>query len=372
MDNKKKITLLVSSLRGGGAERVCVNVANILISKGWEVNLVVLNLNNLTFFSQLSKKVNLVKLNVSRVRFSGLAVLKYVFKNKPEIFLVFNYELSVILILLRSFFKLKFKVISRNINTISEKLEQLKNENFWKKNVLKKLINKYYFNADYIINQCHGMYTDLIKVSPKNYNNSSVIYNPISDEILDYLSSNDLNKIEKKNYLLCVGRLEKQKAFHYAIKGFAGIAEEFPNLRLKILGEGSLEDSLRQYSKELGLQNRIDFEGFQKNIIPYYLSAKGTMITSIYEGFPNCLIESIKLGTPVISFDCPNGPRELIEENVNGYLVKYKDINDLKYKLLKLMSKKFSIDKMNLTLKRHEPDEVAKNYDKLLSSFLKN
>ena len=48
MDNKKKITLLVSSLRGGGAERVCVNVANILISKGWEVNLVVLNLNNLT------------------------------------------------------------------------------------------------------------------------------------------------------------------------------------------------------------------------------------------------------------------------------------------------------------------------------------
>ena len=111
-------------------------------------------------------------------------------------------------------------------------------------------------------------------------------------------------------------------------------------------------------------------KGFKKNVIPYYLNARATLITSIYEGFPNCLIESVKLGTPVISFDCPSGPREVIENGVNGFLVNYMDMSDLKKKLLIVMKSKFYVDKMNFTVRKHEPREVVKNYDKLLHSFL--
>ena len=64
--------------------------------------------------------------------------------------------------------------------------------------------------------------------------------------------------------MLCVGRLEKQKAFHLAIKAFAGISEEFPNLRLKIVGMGILENDLKQEASKLNILNKIDFEGFQK------------------------------------------------------------------------------------------------------------
>ena len=86
--NKKKIVLLSSSLAGGGAEGVCVSIANSFVEKGWEVDLLVLNLNNETFQNRLSKKVNLIILNVNHARYSGISILKYIYKNKPEILLV--------------------------------------------------------------------------------------------------------------------------------------------------------------------------------------------------------------------------------------------------------------------------------------------
>ena len=103
-------------------------------------------------------------------------------------------------------------------------------------------------------------------ISEQNYfiDNSNVIYNPIPSNIENFIKNNDFSKIEKKNYLLCVGRLEKQKAFKYAIEAFAGILVKFPNLRLKIVGQGTLKQELKQKAIELNIEDKIDFEGFQK------------------------------------------------------------------------------------------------------------
>ena len=62
------------------------------------------------------------------------------------------------------------------------------------------------------------------------------------------------------------------------------------------------------------------------------------MFASLYEGYPNVLVESITLKTPVVAFDCPSGPSEIIKNKVNGYLVKYQDVEDLKIKLDLLLS----------------------------------
>ena len=370
MDSKKQVTIVINTLSGGGAQRISINIANGLVNIGWQVDLLVLNSNNQVFLSDVSKKINIIRLNLNHARYAGLFLLKYVYKKKPNVFLVFNYELSVLLILLRILFRFKFKIISRNINTLSKKYEEFKKKSFWVRNVVGALINNFYYKADHIINQCYAMYEDIIQLHPEIRSNTSVLYNPVTNYILDYANSHDLNQIKKKNYLLCVGRLEKEKAFNCAIEGFAGIAKKFPDLRLKIVGQGSLEQELKQNAQEYGVGNRVDFEGFQKDIIPYYLHAKATVLTSLHEGFPNVLIESITLGTPVVSFDCPSGPRELIKDGVNGYLIKHNDVDDLKKKLFILMTNKFDIDEMRLSVKRHEPNEIAKHYDKLISSFL--
>ena len=365
----KKITILISSLSGGGAEGVSVNVANSFAEDGWQVDLVVLHLNNATYLDRVLDKVNLVVLNVNNARYSTFPLLKYIRNKKPDIIFVFNYELAALLVIIRTITRFKTKIIARNMNTFSKVSIISKEKNLWIRVVVRFLIDKFYSKADHIVNQSHAMREDLISVHPQLKDNSSVIYNPVAKHIEDYANSNDLNNIKKKDYLLCVGRLEKQKAFHYAIEGFAGIASKFPNLRLKIVGKGRLEKELRQNAIDFGVGDRVDFEGFQKHMIPYYLYAKATLLTSIYEGYPNVLVESITLKTPVVAFDCPSGPSEIIKDKINGYLVKYQDVEDLKEKLISVLSKSALSEDINKTVNENRVNQVYNLYKNVINSF---
>ena len=118
MKFNKKIVLLSSSLEGGGSEGVCVNIANNLAIRGWQVELLVLNLNKEAYLDRLSKDVNLINLNISRTRYSIISLLKYIYKEKPKALLVFSYELSVLLVILRIILKQRIKIISRNVSTL--------------------------------------------------------------------------------------------------------------------------------------------------------------------------------------------------------------------------------------------------------------
>lgn len=364
--DEKKITFLIGSLAGGGAEGVCVTLANGLAEQGWQVELLVLNLNDAAYHERVSDKVKLVVLDVSHVRYVGLPLLKYVREYKPETMLVFNYELAVMLVILRGLFRFKTTIVARNNNTLSKRRNQV--QGIWKKYVVKPMVHGFYCKVDHVINQCRAMREDLIALYPELANKSSVIYNPVAKHIEDYVKTHDLTQVEKKDYVLCVGRLEEQKAFHYAIEGFACVAEEFPDLRLKIVGLGSLEQDLKQCAVDFGVAERVDFEGFKKDMIPYYLHAKATVLTSLYEGFPNVMVESITLGSPVIAFDCPSGPREIIEDGVNGYLVDYKDTTQLAEKIRIHLLNKSHFDKVRISSEIYKVDKVIKEY----SNFLNN
>ncbi len=324
----KKITFLISSLAGGGAEGVCVNLANGLAQNGWNVELIVLHMNNSVYHENLDARVNLVVLNVNNARYSLISLIKYFRKVKLEKIVVFNYELSVMTLIARYFCYDKFKVISRNINTISKM--QVVEKSFSYKAFLKKMVDIFYKKSDFIVNQSNGMMEDLISVYPDIRNKTQVIYNPVRKQIEEYSKTIDFETIQKEDYILCIGRLEEQKAFHYAIEAFAGISKSFPDSRLKIVGQGSLEASLEELAKKLDVHDRVDFEGFHKDTIPYYENAKLVLLTSLYEGFPNVLIESIALGTPIVAFDCQSGPKEII---IEGYLAEYLSINDLSKKI---------------------------------------
>lgn len=321
---KNKVTLLISSLAGGGAEGVCVNLANGLVARGWEVDLLVLHLRNSEYLTRVNSKVNLVNLGVSRARNSWRPLLQYIKFEKPQTILVFNYELAILVLLIRLVISNSFKVIARNVNTLSEKRKLAKGA--WHKVIVLGLIDRLYKNVDHVINQCSGMETDLLQCFPSLSGKTSVIYNPVNESLLDdSVGVSEMHGSTLQSYLLYVGRLEPQKDVQRVINIFSLLPRKYSYLRLKIVGKGSLEEALKKQVKDLKLEDRVDFEGFQGDLRDYYKNANATVLASLFEGFPNVLVESICLGTPVISHDCKSGPNEIIRDKFNGYLVPYQD-----------------------------------------------
>ena len=144
------------------------------------------------------------------------------------------------------------------------RLKELKKESYWSNLVSSNLIKIFYSNSDHVINQCEAMRQDLNSYFPKLINKSTTINNPISIKIDNFIKKHNLSQIKKKNYLLCIGRLEKQKAFQYAIEAFAKVSNKFPELRLKIVGTGSLENKLKKFVLIMRYQTRLILKGFRK------------------------------------------------------------------------------------------------------------
>ncbi|SNY51861.1 Glycosyltransferase involved in cell wall bisynthesis [Arsukibacterium tuosuense] len=327
MGSSNKIVFVISTLGGGGAEGVCTTVASGLADLGLDIELLVLNLRRAVYQDRLSSNVKLTSLNVSNARYSFLPLIKHLRKTKPERVVVFNYELAIILVLIRPFLGFKFQLIARNINTVSASLNTKSPSA--KKRALRALVQRLYCKVDHVINQCEGMRKDLLNTLGLASSRTSVIYNPVNEIVEKQAQGNGIGRRNTSTDILCIGRLEPQKSFDLAITAFAVFATEYPDYRLIIAGQGSLEKDLKQLVQDLSLADKVNFVGFQADTVHYFSSAKFTLLTSLYEGFPNVLVESITLGTPVVSVNCPSGPDEIVVNGVNGYLVEDRTVDSI-------------------------------------------
>ncbi|NBX85987.1 MAG: glycosyltransferase [Proteobacteria bacterium] len=136
-----------------------------------------------------------------------------------------------------------------------------------------------------------------------------------------------------------VGRLTNQKDFALLIKAFAYVSAH-SNAVLKIAGTGPEKQALEALVAELGLQQKVTLLGFVEFAEELITSSDVFVMTSIWEGFPATLVESMALGTPVISVNCESGPAELIENGVSGILVENRDPNTIGQAIVELLANK--------------------------------
>ena len=156
----------------------------------------------------------------------------------------------------------------------------------------------------------------------------------LRDPIID-LREYRLKKIEKfnfeelknKKYIIGIGRLTKQKNFDLMINFFKKISNTYPRLNLVIIGEGENKTRLKKLSINLSLEKRIYFLGYQKNVFKYLTRAECFILTSLWEDPGFVLVEAALAGVPIISSECPNGPKEIIQNN--GFLFQNNNLNDL-------------------------------------------
>lgn len=359
--NKKEVVFFTSNLGGGGAEGVCVKIANALANKGWSVTVLVQNMSNDVLSSTLEQRIRLESLDVPNIRKGLISLRLWITQNRPSQVVVFHHMLSLALILVRTTLARKFRIVSRNINTIS-KLKEYDSQSFYKK-LQGTLVEYLYIQSDVIIHQCQGMKHDFVNKLPKTKDKCVVIYNPS----LTFDTESILTSDNTSPYILFVGRLEHQKALHLAIEAFSKVLPSHPELRFRILGEGSLKQELESLANKLGVSENIDFVGFCKDTGGHFSGARLTLLSSLYEGFPNVLVESISYGTPVVSFDCKSGPNEIVIDGVNGYLANYLDVEDLAGKLTLALSNTFDRQDIINTSERFSLLSIVEHWEKVLA-----
>lgn len=163
------------------------------------------------------------------------------------------------------------------------------------------------FQADYITKQ-----------APSLAAKTTAIYNIIDIDRIHALKDDDIEEVVKlfmsgKDCIISSGRFANAKGLCNLLKAFSIVEQKNKNARLIMIGDGELRESIERLIRELGIEKSVLLLGFKDNPFKYIAKADVFILPSLYEGFPNTLIEAMACGTPVIAADCPSGPGEILD-----------------------------------------------------------
>lgn len=352
---KKKIAIIIPSLRGGGAERVMVNIIRNLDYTKFDIKLILLKKEG-PYINLLPENIDVVDLKTHRVRKSIRPLIKVLNSIRPDVILSTMGHLNLAILATRPFLKGNPKIIIREANTPSKNLTK-------KERLFSFVYKKLYPKADLIVAQCNDMKTDLMEYFDIEEEKIKYIYNPLDiEEIMGNIKGSS-PFVENRINLISVGRLSYQKGFDVLINAFDIVVKKVPNVYLTILGDGILKKELEEQAEKLGILDRISFVGFKDNPYPYYHYADMYILSSRWEGFPNTLLEALACGTKVVATNCKSGPREILEDNKYGTLVTEGDYESLANGIIKSISDKNKTgDRANV----FNINNIIKEYEKVL------
>lgn len=358
-----RLLFFVSSLRGGGAERVLSTICNSLCERGYEIYLAT-NLDAPIMY-EIDRRVKTIQLypehhlkkNVIPRYINFYKRIRNIVKEvKPDVVVSFMSNLSVHVILATYGFKIP--VIASEHTTFDA------HHTFF------KYVSRFYVNrlAEKVVLLTHHDYEFLGTRLP----NKVVIPNPISYEIFD-------GRIERKNRVLAAGSLDRWKAkgFGNLLKVWAKVSPLFPEWTLEIAGGGKESNSsyLKGLSEDLGISKTVCFLGFQSDMQTLLQETSVFVLSSMLEGLPMALIEAMSQGCACISFDCISGPREIITDGVSGVLVKNQDLEDMEKALLSVLGDvKFREELSRNAIvesQRFNVDKIVSQWEDLLKGAVK-
>lgn len=317
-----KIAYCIEGLfNSGGMERIITVKANYLAQHGYDVTLITSHQECKPFAFPLDKKIHHKDLNVDfhlKKSLLGNATLRD-YRIKLKDFLQendFDIVISTGGMDLYELYKIKDGSIKlaevhfsydMNYQMAGENASQLKRFVAFLKTKRMTMAARHYRNIIVLTK------TDL-KEWKRHCTNAIQIYNPIT--IDNECASNCIN-----HKAIAVGRLAYQKGFDYLVDAWRLVQRQCPDWKLSIFGEGPDRESLQNQIQRNGLFDSVLLEGNSSNIQEKYASSSLFVMSSRFEGFPLSMIEAESCGLPVISYDCPCGPSELIDNERNGILV---------------------------------------------------
>lgn len=365
MEKQIHIAMLIGALTKGGAERVLVNLADYFAGKGYPVTMVTqyqkeneypLNQKVKRVISDITPEETTKSRIVNFVR--RFAKLRKIWKEeKPDVILSFIGKNNMMTILTSRFLNIPVAVSVR-----ADPAQEYYSA--WMRLMARHLFAK----ANGVIlqtRQCFDFF-------PKKVRDKAVILkNPVSPVFF-----RERYEGEREKTIVAVGRIDENKNHEMLIRAFAGIAEEFPDYKLVIYGDGECRDRLIGMAKDLGYADRILLPGSVDHVAEAIYKTRVFVLPSNTEGVPNTLIEAMLMGLTVIATDCPcGGPADLIEDGVNGLLTPVGDVDAMTDKLRYLIKNLQMADEMGIAARKtadiYEPEKVYEAWEEFLLSICK-
>lgn len=324
----KKIALVKWILDdSGGGERVAVSLANELTKK-YEVHLIGITTKQSDLFFKINSQVKYSNFFDHRVRLSknilkiSKMLKKYFIDNEIEV--AFGIGISANVFLSLSGIGISTKVVlCDHTNSITDNRE-------FSQKVQRYVGTKL---ADKIITLTQEDRENYIKKYGVPEEKVCYIYN------WKEASFSDISYNKNSTKIVTVGRFDYQKGFDYLVQVAKKVLAKRSDWTWEIYGSGSQDevDKIRNLINENDLQDKLVIKGLEKNQDLIYGDKGIYVMTSRYEGLPLVLLEAQQYNLPIVSFSCPTGPNEIVEDGVNGYLVECYDTDKLSEKLLELM-----------------------------------
>ena len=352
-----KVLVLHGHLSMGGEERVLLSVLKNLVELNYDVDLLITwnhGENNL-FENEIPEKVNykflfdnyngknkLIK-EIYRIRAKTTylkKVEKIIKENKYDVIIDYSSNL-----LKYNNFDIKVPVFAwiHFSLTFGEKLSADKIEKY----------RKQYKKYDKILAICDTMRDEFVEILGMDKNKVELVYNPIDLEAIRKKAENIDKKYEnylKQDYVLQVSRLTEQKQPEHLVDIYYKLKQREIKEKLYFIGNGEKVELIKQKIKEYKLEDDVILLGQIENPYPFFKNAKLFVHTGKYEGLPPVLLESLALGTPVVAYDCPTGPKDILGKNSEyGKLIPLNDKDVFVEKVCELMN----------------DDEKYKNYRKI-------
>lgn len=361
-----RIAITISTMNAGGAERIVSLLSNYWTERNIQVNIITFDNEDSKPFYEIKPAARHHHLGILGIinggirsslkgNFARIIALRNRIKAiKPDIIISFIDQTNVLTIIAAAFLGIPV-IVTEHVNR-----KHYSPGIFWE-----ILRNTLYPFTDSMVAVSNGVLESFPKYMQRN---ATVIPNPINIKKIDKTKN-----IGTRKKIIGMGRLTYQKGFDILIRAFDMIKEKHSDWDLEIYGEGPLRNQLENIIADLKLTGRVKLPGLVTNPAEKLSAADIFVLSSRFEGFGIVIIEAMACGLPVISFDCPSGPSEIINNGVDGILVPPDDMETLSEKMDELITDKNKREKLaynaSKSAKRYEIGEIAKYWDKLFSKL---
>jgi GalNAc-alpha-(1->4)-GalNAc-alpha-(1->3)-diNAcBac-PP-undecaprenol alpha-1,4-N-acetyl-D-galactosaminyltransferase len=326
-----RLTLVISSLSSGGAERVMSIMAGYWAQQNWPVTLLTFDDGRERPFYRLDPGVVHQPLGIAGVsrsplhgtlnNFNRVRILRRAIrKSGPDAVISFMDAVNIL--------TLVACVGTQVPVVVSERIDPAMNPIGRAWSVLRRWV--------YPLASCVVVQSEAARAffSGRIQRRTRVIPNPVMSPPSDLAPGSR----QGRRQLVAMGRLHKQKGFDLLLAAFARVAPHFPDWSLTIWGEGEERAALEDLRRRLGLEDSVHLPGRTTEPFGKLRASDLFVLSSRFEGFPNVLCEAMACGLPVISFDCPSGPNRIVRNETDGLLVPAADVDALAAAMRRLMA----------------------------------